>query len=256
MRKSRSVQLFSFSFVDILATTIGVLLFILLMAVVNQSGLVEHEMRKRELEEAKAAAAAAEQAERDAEAKFRKARERVKRATSQVPPDAAATAKQAEALADENAALAAKNDAARKQVNALSDQQAELRVKLARFRRELARPEDTNRYVLPKAREGSSKVAVHVDCRADGLAIIGSTVAGGGERRAFCPADRIGSGRSVFGRLLSRLKQGAGSRPGQEQVLVLWIRPDGISTSKAAMKAAKSADVPLGWEPADPDWVF
>ena len=71
-RRRRPIRLFSFSFVDILATTIGVLVFILLMAVLNQSGLVEYSQWTRKLEAAeaelevlRAKAAATEQGEEE-----------------------------------------------------------------------------------------------------------------------------------------------------------------------------------------------
>ena len=40
------------------------------------------------------------------------------------------------------------------------------------------------------------------------------------------------------------------------QVIVLWVRPGGVDAADKAINAAQSAGVPLGWEPAEADWVF
>ena len=86
--------------------------------------------------------------------------------------------------------------------------------------------------------------------------ILGRDVTKGADRRETCLAARIGDPRSAFGRLLRRVKAAALRPSGQEEVVVLWIRPDGIAVANRAMAAARKARVPLGWEPADRDWRF
>lgn len=46
MRRGRDPQLFNFAFVDILATTIGVLIFILIAATLQNSGLIQQEVHE------------------------------------------------------------------------------------------------------------------------------------------------------------------------------------------------------------------
>ena len=110
--------------------------------------------------------------------------------------------------------------------------------------------------MLPKAQQSGTRVPVHVDCQKDRLVILGSDVTKGADRRKTCMAASIAKPASAIGRLLREMRTAAGRRSGQEEVIVLWIRPDGIAVANRAMAAARKARVPLGWEPADRDWRF
>ena len=309
MRKSRDVQLFSFSFVDILATTIGVLLFILLMAVINQSGFVECSQWAKTVADTESER---DQAARDvaqARAQYELAQKQTREAMEDMPPDAKTAARKAQDLAEQNARLATSNRERQKKVAALQEQAAAVENRVQRLRQQ-PDTSGSRRYMLPKAEQRSNEIAIHVDCRSDGVVILGSDVSAANEGRETCPTDDIGKTNSAFGRLIKQLQQrpeanpdtvrfkngkvlrgkiieetnngivllrqtGRGSRAKlpfkksaiaeitrgkserhREKVIVLWVRPDGISAADAAIKAAKKAKVPLGWEPADADWVF
>jgi hypothetical protein len=64
----------------------------------------------------------------------------------------------------------------------------------------------------------------------------------------------IDRGESTFGRLLREVSERK-NRP-DRAVIVLWIRPNAIPTGDKAIRAARNAGAPLGWEPADGDWEF
>jgi len=256
MRKRRDVNLFNFSFVDILATTVGVLLFILLMAILNQSGLAAHTFWTQQLEDAKAEARAATRAARDAQANYASARERARQASTRTRPQAAALARQAQRAADDNARRAAANEQTRKRILALKRSLRQLDADIVRLQKTTARPTQGKRLMLPVADKATNKTAVHVDCQRQGLVIIGSKVDAGRASRTLCPASRILDPRSAFGSLLDAMRPADQSGSGPERVLVLWIRPDGIPTADRALRAARRARVPVGWEPADADWTF
>jgi len=247
------VRLFNFSFVDILATTIGVLLFILLMAVVNQSGLLAHSRWTRAVARAKAGVAKAAEAEKEGKARYEAALERTKGAVAKIPPNAAAVAKRAQEIAEQNTRLAAESRAVRNEVRTLRAGKAAAEREIARLKKSES---EGKRLKLPVAARKGNEVAVHVDCRRDGLVIIGSDPTKGAESRDRCPTRRIGDANSAFGRLLKRVREVRNSGQAREAVLVLWIRPDGIAAADAAIRAAEEANVPLGWEPAEKDWLF
>jgi len=256
MKKRRQVQLFNFSFVDILATTIGVLLFILIMAVLNLSGTVAH------AEWTHQAAVAGQQVAdlagqlADAQAAHDQAVADHDAAMQAAAGDNHAIAGQVSDLARRNRELDTANQALRDKLSQLQDQAAKLkgqRQALAAAAAEEA-PADAGHYILPQAHGGAKAIPVHVDCRADGLVIIGRDVKSPRAQRIAIPADAIAAPDSAFRTLVSQV---AGKQHGpNREVLVLWIRQAGIVNAYAAIKVAKDTGAPLGWEPALDDWSF
>lgn len=260
VRRRRQVELFSFSFVDILATTIGVLLFILLMAVLNQSGVTEYAKMAKKVKSAETQREEAARQVKEAEEALRKALDETRRARENASGRAAGFAMQAQEMAAEREKQRAANEAAQARIRALKAQKDELEKKnkslsqtlqaqQAQAQTQTQTPAATGLQMLPKAKGGAEGVAVHVDCRKDGLVILGSDVTSGDGQREFCPLGEIPSSNSAFGKLVQRTKRSSG------QVLVLWVRPDGVASADKAIKAARGK-VPLGWEPADKDWTF
>jgi hypothetical protein len=205
-RRGRDVQLFSFSFVDILATTIGVLLFILLIAVMNQSGMAEYADVARQIEEAKAAEEQSQHALQTTESDLAEAQEATRRTLEQSgdakPAD---LAKQARQISAENAKAKAANDASRRRIELLEIQR-EAQAKRRRAMRS-ATTASGKKYMLPQAKEGSNESVVHVDCRSDGVTIMGAALADDKLKWRFCPEADIAKADSAFGRLLVNLKK-------------------------------------------------
>ena len=249
MRRRRSVQLFSFSFVDILATNIGVLLFILLMAVINESGFAAYRQWTQAVKDAEAELAAMAPRISEAKARYQQAHAETIQEMTKPIRGRGEIAQQVRYLTESNSKLNAKNQQTRQSIGSLEKEKENIADTAARIKS--ARPPDQKGYMFPKAREKTGAVAIHVDCRSDGLVVMGADVTVGVENRETCPTSRIASPGSPFMRLIDRLKRLRG-----KEVIVLWVRPDGIDAADKAIKAARNATVALGWEPANKDWSF
>jgi hypothetical protein len=256
MKKRRQVQLFNFSFVDILATTIGVLLFILIMAVLNLSGVVAH------AEWAHQATVAGQKVDdlkgklAGAQAAYDQAVADNTAAMNAAAGDNSAIADQISDLARRNRELDTANQALRDKLGQLQDQAAKLKDQkqtLAAASEEDT-PANAGQYILPQAHGGAKAIPVHVDCRADGLIVIGRDVKSPRSQRITIPSDAIAASDGEFRNLVAQVA-GKQHGPGRE-VLVLWIRQTGIVNAYAAIKIAKDAGAPLGWEPALDEWSF
>jgi len=205
MVKRRGVSLFSFSFVDILATTTGVLLFILLMAVLNQSGFAAYQawsetLTRLESEQARAAEDA-EKAKKECEA----ARNATAKARAKVRPIAAANIEDVEKIEKKNAALEKEARVWRGRVEGLEKQRDALQGKIAGYREAMPKPGKV--YVIPKTREEADDEPVHVDCRKDRLIILGTDLTADPSERRAVPLREIPRSGGAFGRLIGRLRR-------------------------------------------------
>jgi len=252
MRRVREVQLFNFSFLDILATVIGVLLFILLMAILHQSGIADYAEWEQKLNEAQARASAAEEAEVQAKAAYEVARQETQRVRNEATGEAAAMATEAGRLADASQALADQVAAAERRAKELKDRRERLAEQVAN--QQAAVENEGAEYRLPKAAGGAGASPVHVDCRKEGLVILGLDVTSGVTSREVCPVDDIEKPGGAYRRLIARVKKSRSA--GRPEVIVLWVRPDAVDTADKAITAAEEAKAPLGWEPADSNWAF
>jgi hypothetical protein len=254
VRRKKSIQLFNFSFVDILATTIGVLLFIMLMAVLNVSGAVAHGEAKRELRgyEAEGRELTSEIAKAEAELEgVKKDNDKKRRIAagddSELKSEIDGLANANQALEKGNAALTAKATEAEAKIKEL---EAEIEQAQA------SKSDSDKQFFLPKAEGGSSATPIHVECSSDGLTILGSDVEKGRDRRVFCPSNQVSSDKGSFGDLVKSVAKTKGASGAGRKVIVLWIRPDGLDVAKQAITAARNGGASLGWEPFSEGGAF
>ena len=253
MRKRREVLIFSFSFIDILATTIGVLLFIMLMAILNQSGITADSEMDEELKTARQKLANAEQSLHVAEQAFAKAWDDAQDARqhdsggAQRPSRAATLAEEIRAAETQNMELERRMANARKSA-------ANLQNDIEARRNALGSVDGTA--MLPKVKGGSAAKPMHVDCRPDNLLILGDLNDPQGRLHTLCHLDNIKQPNSSFAQFVHRVKRTASQPGAQREVVVLWIRPGGSKVADHAIGVAREAGVAIGWEPADRDWVF
>jgi hypothetical protein len=234
--------MFSFGFLDILATTIGVLIFIMLFAALSHSGapeVMELLAQEDELEqELQAAHQQVEQARREHE-NAKKATAKAREALGQ---EASSIDRQAADLEEENEDILHDIEDARRESDRLERQ-------LEGLEDEPAGPA-----VVPRARKKSRVVPYHVDCRESGLVLLGPNMEYRGNNRLRVKVGNIDDNHGSYRRLLNRIKRrGRGPNRG---VLVLWVRPDGVKAADEAIKEAQDMGVSVGWEPADSDWAF
>ena len=246
--RRRPIQVFNFSFLDILATTIGVLLFILLLSVLQQSGwgdVVQWQEKLRQAQSDREDAVAAGQ-------RAIAQQEAARRELEEARQAAAGAATEAAALARESERIEARIKTTRDGMETLSARKSELERRTVELRASVDAPELERK--LPKAAGGAEAEPVHVDCGNGALVIMGTDLTLPGRPRETVPISDIPRPDSAFGRLMRDVKEN--SVAGRAQVIVLWVRPDGIDTADKAIEAARRADVPLGWEPANADWAF
>ena len=251
MRKRRQIAIFSFSFVDVLATTVGVLVFVLLTAVLNVSGVVTCSQWRRDAMEAESRHNDAERNARAARRVYRRMSRRLETARMALA-DASESVREAQKRSSENRQLQAENEALRAEVDRLTTRRDSHRRQLATLKR--GGRSTGARHRLPLAVGGAAAVPVHVDCRKEGLVVLGTDVVAGRADRTACPSRQIADERGVFFLLVDRVR--SRKLMPDRQVLVFWVRPDGIESASKATQVARAAGAPLGWEPADSDWEF
>ena len=270
--RSRNIEIFNFSFLDILACTIGLLIFIMVMVFILQAGspLVDNDVVVHRKETA--AAADTDAAERDA-----RIADALEAQLSQfkLPDDHGLSARRDAARAERDAARARYEEKtqqarrAREQLDAARElgrhnalQAAGERLKEAQGRMALAQDAmarakasaaDGRVTFLPRERPGEENAGpyqvLHVDCRADKVVLLELDAQETTHETGESPAASLADADSAFGRAVSRQRR-------LERPLVLfWVRPDGMDTFNHAV-AALPEDVPRGFEPADVDWHF
>jgi len=267
-KRSREIEIFNFSFLDVLACTIGLLIFIMVMAFILQAGSPVADtaavIRHRNEQTADLEAAA----ERD-----RKIAQSVEMELDQVVP----TGDQ-ELISQRNAARAGRdtakagNDLSIKAVAAAQsavDQAAqreseEAQADLDQARRELAAtqaklvaainaPQVPRVTFLPRRSDGSADVGgadvFHIDCEADHVVIYHSQADGTLHDIGTVSSASLSEPNSAFEKAVSAVTADSGKR------LLFWVRPAGVATFNVA-KDLLGTDTSYGFEPADADWVF
>jgi|GEM_PF-3458677 hypothetical protein len=90
---------------------------------------------------------------------------------------------------------------------------------------------------------GAKRTPTHVECVADALIIH--------PQKERVPQAQIGSSHSAYGKLVRSI-----AKDKKQRCLVLWVRPNGYDTFRAARDTAQESKAGLGWEPADREWNF
>jgi hypothetical protein len=266
--RSREIEIFNFSFLDVLACTIGLLIFIMVMAFILQAGspvadtaaVIRH--RNAQTVEFEAVA------ERD-----RRIAQSVEMELDQVVPtgdpeltslrDAARSAR--DGAKDENDRLTKAVAAAQSAVDqALQHASEQAQADLDQARRDLGAAESQLAGVtnaakvarvtfLPRKSDGSSDDGgtdvFHIDCQSDHVVIYHGEVDGSVREIGAVPSTDLALPNAFFEKTLSTVSSDSGKR------LLFWVRPAGVATFDDA-KALLSADTSYGFEPADADWVF
>ena len=274
-RRSREVEIFNFSFLDILACTIGLLIFIMVMVFILQSGsaLADTDaVAAKKVEQASQLQAAADRDAAIADALSAQLGRSVlppeqidlilRRDAAQAARDKTQSQLTAARAAEANAesALASAKLAhdqsvaavvARAEVELAAAQQKydDAAAALARFK---AQPQAT--VMLSQAkREGSSPSPafqiLHADCQRDRVVLIRSNAVNKLEVVGTTPVGDLGDDKSDFQRLL------AANQRLDHPLLLLWVRP-GASDTLDAVRKNIGSDTTFGFEPADPDWTF
>ena len=244
MATRRELQVFNFAFLDILTSTLGTLLFIFVMALVNQLDLVEQEALQKQLQglegQLSQITSETDQAKRDYQAAVAQ--------TDSLGKRTGGDAQKVAGLNTENAELDGKIKDLQGKTAGLTQEADRLQEKINQRN---ATPEQGSKMMLPVAQSGSGNaVPIHVDCTKNGLIVLGANIAGkSSQGQRFSLSEKeIQEANGPYHKFLSQIKA--------PYVLVLWVRPDGIPTCYKALKPAKDAGVAVGYEPASADWRF
>ena len=256
MRRRREVSIFSFAFLDILATTIGVLIFLLLLAAVDQSGIAEAQKLEQMLVHARTRSASAQQQVRQAEQELAQKRAAARAAQRELSNLARPTprASAGELLTKERARCRLQSQELERKIDAAKQRLERANKNVASHQAALnnAHGRGQTRH-LPEAVGGADTIAVHVDCRKDSLVILGAQPGAWAAPRQTCPKDALASSTSPYQKLIAQVKQSQ-AQPKGKLSIVLWVRPDGIGAADKALALALRQGVPIGLEPADADW--
>jgi hypothetical protein len=272
--RSREVEIFNFSFLDILACTIGLLIFIMVMVFILQtsSPIVDADaIAARKMNEAQTIRLAS-QRDREIinalEAQLDNLPVTVEPTLGVQRDVAKASRDQAEkiyakSLSDLEAANAAVRAARMKRNQAVDDQNRKIQAMLdsagarniqAREALEAAQAAPVKNRVLFSAqrRPGGDDTdfqILHIDCRNSGVTVLRVADDGSVTEVGETAVDSLDDASSVFSTAVRR-------QQGQPNPLVLfWVRPDGMETFNAASRLLP-AGMAQGSEPADRDWHF
>ena len=254
MRRRRATSIFSFAFLDILATTIGVLIFMLLLGVVDQGGVLEAHKLEVELAAVNEQAASLERKALNAELDCGKARSAAVAAQQELSAFARTRSSAAHEAVGENAELREHIAELEREIAEQERSRGRVSKAIALLKEEI---EETRlrgeRLRLPVAVRGAKTIPVHVDCREEGVVVLGTRTGDDPFQRESCPLSRLRESNSPFMRLISRINSAA-ERNEAQMSIVLWVRPEGLKTFRKARRNARKLGVPIGWEPADADW--
>ena len=267
--RSRQIEIFNFSFLDILACTIGLLIFIMVMVFILQSGSPVADTAAivhRKSDEAQRQKLSADQDSAIAS----QLEEQLGHIHDSVKPDLRAgrdlAARQAEtARAEYQNVLAQLRTAeielatARSERQRKSDanlQRAESALKEARDRNDTAKADVAQAAGAPvveqlsflRSRRGEETAedydVLHVDCRATSVAFLTSDADGTVHESESLPLSEVGDKDSVFQQRI------AAHTLAQNPLVLLWVRPDGADTYKKVREALPEKCA-FGYEPAD-----
>lgn len=245
---------FSMSFLDLLANTLGTMIFIMILLFIQVSNMTSPAPDTSKIA--------------DAEEKLREARERVEARKRELADAEAATADYESQLSDDPEAIrkqvAATLEAlekSRAEAARLEKQDEEARTKrqdAERLRdRALEAQRSGKRLPFPKGGSGSEATKritefYHVICDKDGLEITHQPSSGSpqmeGER---VRSGDITSAGAAFRRAVEAVKAAS-----DNSMIVFWVKPSGLLAYQAAYKVASEAQIKLGDEPAEEDLQF
>jgi hypothetical protein len=272
--RHRQVEIFNFSFLDILACTIGLLIFIMVMVFVLQADSVVADASNLIARKAEQVRAARLGAEQDS-LMVRQLEEQLNKIPSPVDPrlagernslrtvvEAARTAymQRSQEVQRAQATLDSRREAQRRTVEKmLHDAEARLQgsrreheaADLALVRAVAAEP-STHVTFLPikrAAEEGEPFQVLHVDCHANRVVLLTVGPDGSVSLAGESPLRSIADKNSILATVVRR--HGNSINP----LVLFWVRPDGIETFEAAQQAIPT-NMPRGFEPADADWNF
>jgi|GEM_PF-5985736 len=273
-RRPRQVEIFNFSFLDILACTIGLLIFIMVMVFILQSGSPVADTGAIVVRKLREASLLRTDAERDTqiagglEAQFDQVRvpempdltrqrdaARSARDEAQANYDqairqvASAQAQLDDARLTQDRAVAATLERAKTDLKVAADRHSQAEADLARL---VAASKETPVVLSPYRRPGSPAEdfqVLHVDCRADGVVLLETD----GNRKitqvGHTSANNLDDVQSDYQHTIASHAQ-------LDHPLVLfWVRPDGVTTFTKAREQLPSG-TPFGFEPANADWIF
>jgi hypothetical protein len=266
--RSREIEIFNFSFLDVLACTIGLLIFIMVMAFILQAGSPVADtsavVRRREQQTTELEAAAqrdrviAKSVEMELDRVVptgdpqlvverntaRSARDAAKSEGDRLTKDVAA----AQAAVDQ----ALQHESEQAQAN-LTDAHQQLASATSELDTATAAAKVNHVTFLPRKSDGSAddggNDVSHIDCEADRLVIYHGETDGSLSVVGTVPASEVATPGSLFQKTLSSVSSDSGKR------LLFWVRPDGLATFDDA-KVLISSDIQYGFEPADADWNF
>ncbi len=256
-RRSREIEIFSFSFLDILACTVGALIFIVVMVVCTTADTRGLLQAKQAFEEAKArkssvetavekASGEAAQAEKNLADTKRKnpaaelvqsARDQTQRAEAQIKEQQEQTAQARagiEKLETEQAQQQEEKDKAAGRVEVLKGQLSQ------------RGKDESSGKILKMDFEEKKLIPNVVECAASGVINHGSP---GKRTKEETPQKSLATQESAFRQMLVRIKN---SRT--KEYVVFLVRPDGLDAFEKARELAKALQVTMGWEPVNADW--
>jgi hypothetical protein len=267
-KRSQEIEIFNFSFLDVLACTIGLLIFIMVMAFILQAGspvsdtaaVIRH--RGEQIAALDAAADRDQQIAQSVEMELDKVvptgdPQLVSgRNAARAARDAAKTASDSSFKAVAVAQAAVDQAAQHESEQAQADlDQARRDLAAAQFKLVAAMNAAQFSHVtfLPRKSDGSADDArvdvYHIDCQADHVVIYHGETNGALTEIATVASASVAEPDGAFQKTLSAVSSDAGKR------LLFWVRPAGVATFND-VKALLAADTPYGFEPADADWVF
>ncbi len=271
-RQSRQIEIFNFSFLDIMACTIGLLIFIMVMIFVLQSGAnslqdtsqvashltnqisqlqqkaADDERVAAQLEEQQMHAIGADPATLRAWNESRELRDK--------------TIEQAKDLEAEVMQLRAMIQSKQIDRKKLERSLAEAEAQLAQATKDHAAADvalssasasvDQHHVLVHQVKVPGASTefnVVHVDCRANEVVIMRIPLNGKAALLGSTPANQISDPRSAFQQILGR------ERTNDKTVIVFWVRPAGQITFDRARGSLPNG-MTFGYEPAGDDWKF
>ncbi|HEY2588115.1 MAG TPA: hypothetical protein VGI81_20395 [Tepidisphaeraceae bacterium] len=272
--RSRQVEIFNFSFLDILACTIGLLIFIMVMVFILQSGSPVADttaiinQRAEEMRQYQASADQDSAIAAQLEQQLSHIRDTVSPELRVARDDAARQnhARRAEydqaiarlhgveaELATARAERRRKSDAELRQAHVVLDAAvARNEAAKAAVARAIDAPSVERLRFLPSrsAPEVTEDYRVlHVDCRATEVVFLERDSAGNMCESDRCAAAGLWEKDSAFSRLVYQHARA------EHPLVLLWVRPDGIETFNRVMRAMPKG-IACGYEPANSEWHF
>lgn len=272
--RSREVEIFNFSFLDILACTIGLLIFIMVMVFILQtsSPIVDADaITARKISDAQTIRLAnqrdseiinALEAQLDTLPVTVAPALGVKRDVARAARDQAEQI-YAESLSDLEAAKAAVRAARMKRDQAVDDQNRQTQAMLdsararnvqakAAFDEAEASPVRNKVLFSTHRRPGGDDTdfqILHIDCRNSGVTVLRVADDGSVTEVGETAVDSLDDASSPFSTAVHR------QRAQPNPLVLFWVRPDGMETFNAASRLVP-AGMAQGSEPADRDWHF